>query len=849
MIASLLLCLIIHNSQCVFSKVIIISNDNGTNGTECCVNGTCVFSSLYTALVNITSNTIINITSESVALNNSTRMGSGNLTNIKITGSNVTIMCNNSGSVYCESCDNVTMEGITWDSCGDPYGSDFAGVTFNVSNNVSLVNCTFQYSQITAVGFVKVSGRFNVSQCNFLSNKGKNGCGGLRISSGSVSVNLDISNSYFYNNGLYYNDYVDQTLTVDDETGSTMWYITITKTIFFSNMGAAYFTINGDSLFHFDELTFNNNIAGISSVAGIQFFLHGNSSLLVSNSLFANNLGGALWWLIQGNNRTEIFISNSTFINTSSQLKLSKFAVSTIQLLPEGCDVQITLVDVEISDSISGAINSEGSASLYIGFLHTYDKFDVDVNMTRVRLLSNKYLGDIGGAVYIHYSAKITQHNSLIFKECDFFNNTSHRGAALYIENFSYNGGTITILNSKFDHNSADDSIIYINSKSYKEYMRVTVESSIFTNNVASCIHLIQSKLTCKNIVFANNTADIGAAVYIDQGSAVSIDDGGIIHFINNSAAAYGGAIYINLVYTCPDIPFTYDNSEVLFVNNTAEIAGNSLYFNIPAPCHIVENTSDPDSILNIPCQFNYSQPVNGTMMQHIPCDLDYTLLNGTGAPIVTSPHELRLYFPYNEGHNISPTTRPNTYFIKNNILGLRVKFNGAVFDYFGKPAEPIQFYVKCVECVSVLLSKIHFVVDNITLIGITFSGSNIESKLNATVMLISARQSIKKINTTLVIELLPCADHPGYTYSAEMKMCTCYNHNVNCYDGYNEIKKGYWVGSVKNTTTTAPCLHYCMFDHRKETRQGYFELPNTIDAQCNHYRTGRACGECSSII
>ena len=36
-------------------------------------------------------------------------------------------------------------------------------------------------------------------------------------------------------------------------------------------------------------------------------------------------------------------------------------------------------------------------------------------------------------------------------------------------------------------------------------------------------------------------------------------------------------------------------------------------------------------------------QPINGRMMQHIPCDLDYTLFNGTGAPIVTSPHELRL--------------------------------------------------------------------------------------------------------------------------------------------------------------------------------------------------------------
>ena len=193
--------------------------------------------------------------------------------------------------------------------------------------------------------------------------------------------------------------------------------------------------------------------------------------------------------------------------------------------------------------------------------------------------------------------------------------------------------------------------------------MMVTVKSSSFTNNVASCIHLVWSVLTCKDVVFPNNTADSGAAIYTDQGSTVTMDDGGIIQFVNNSAAEYGRAIYINLVYTCPDIPFAYNNSEVLFINNTADVAGNSLYFNIPAPCHVAKNISDPNSILNIPCQFNYYQPVNCKMMD-ISCDLNYTFFNGTGAPIVTSPHELRLYFPYNEGHDILSTSRPKSYLL-----------------------------------------------------------------------------------------------------------------------------------------------------------------------------------------
>ena len=106
------------------------------------------------------------------------------------------------------------------------------------------------------------------------------------------------------------------------------------------------------------------------------------------------------------------------------------------------------------------------------------------------------------------------------------------------------------------------------------------------------------------------------------------------------------------------------------------------------------KDINDACSILHIPCQFNYSQPVNGKMM-NIPCDLDYTLLNGTGAPIVTSPHELRLYFPFNDGYNISSTSDHNEYFVRNNILGHPVKFTGAVFDHFQEPTNSLLFNIQ----------------------------------------------------------------------------------------------------------------------------------------------------------
>ena len=232
-----LICLITLTSQLVHSKVITINITNSNSSQECCTEEGCMCASLSIALQYIDSNTIINITSSSVMLEESVKLGSGytpgsgNLTNITITGSNVTIMCNNSGSVYCESCDDVMIEGITWDRCGDPNGTNIAGVTFNGTSNISLINCTFQHSMhITAVHFLQVSGTASINNCNFLSNS----CEGLLINNSTI-VYFSISDSYFYDNGFYC---VVDTLALhvyNDGSYSSypsIWYINITKTIF-----------------------------------------------------------------------------------------------------------------------------------------------------------------------------------------------------------------------------------------------------------------------------------------------------------------------------------------------------------------------------------------------------------------------------------------------------------------------------------------------------------------------------------------------------------------------------------------------------------------------------------------
>ena len=67
-------------------------------------------------------------------------------------------------------CDHVRIERITWDRCGDPNGANIVGVTFNVTSNTSLVNCTFQNSQIPAVTLAEIADNISIQGCTFLSN-------------------------------------------------------------------------------------------------------------------------------------------------------------------------------------------------------------------------------------------------------------------------------------------------------------------------------------------------------------------------------------------------------------------------------------------------------------------------------------------------------------------------------------------------------------------------------------------------------------------------------------------------------------------------------------------------------
>ena len=158
---------LIITSQHVRSKVITINTNGGSDNTTCCVDGECNCSSLSTSLTNTTNNTVINITSESVTLEEHIVMGSGD--NITIIGNGVTIMCDYSGSVELtcnKMCTNIVFEGITWGKCGGPTHK-LKALALNSVADVLLRNCVFQHF-LTTVYIDVIHGSVIIDNCNFV---------------------------------------------------------------------------------------------------------------------------------------------------------------------------------------------------------------------------------------------------------------------------------------------------------------------------------------------------------------------------------------------------------------------------------------------------------------------------------------------------------------------------------------------------------------------------------------------------------------------------------------------------------------------------------------------------------
>ena len=169
---------IIHVSEFISHDGDFFTNGEDDNSYACCVYGNCTCNSLDHALANLTSNVVINITTD-VTLSTSLIKVS-DLQNVSINGhSNPTVNCKHFGGIHLTFCHNCIIQDITWDGCGAELtdNSNEPGIKFNYSSSVTIQNCCFQHSVGQALVLTEMSGYISINNCNFVNNSHYRGHG------------------------------------------------------------------------------------------------------------------------------------------------------------------------------------------------------------------------------------------------------------------------------------------------------------------------------------------------------------------------------------------------------------------------------------------------------------------------------------------------------------------------------------------------------------------------------------------------------------------------------------------------------------------------------------------------
>ena len=91
--------------------------------------------------------------------------------NVTIIGHNNSVTCNNRGGIKFVSSRGITVEGITWDTCGtyNFYATNSVPVLeIHNSSNISIQNCTFRKSGGQAVALLDVQDKVIINKCIFV---------------------------------------------------------------------------------------------------------------------------------------------------------------------------------------------------------------------------------------------------------------------------------------------------------------------------------------------------------------------------------------------------------------------------------------------------------------------------------------------------------------------------------------------------------------------------------------------------------------------------------------------------------------------------------------------------------
>ena len=540
----------------------------------CCATGNCSSYSIADALTTSSSYTVINITAN-VLLN--ARVNLENIENITIIGHrNPTVKCNGVGSVRFVSCNNVTIEGINWESCGS---KNMSGIRIDNSSHIKIQDCLFHNSTGQAVALMNALGHVYINNCQFAHNNHYRGHGtAVYYSSEYVPALLVISKCNFTLNGA-----AESIIMIIKPSSKHQSHsiFSLHNSAFIQNHGIPIYILHTTLQFHGGIFFKDNHAKSGGGIFGSSSFVSFDDKCIIQ---FYNNSvqmdGGAIYL----NNSTIHFgiASEATFIENNAQRDGGAiFAENKSNIL---LYANSTVKFIDNKAKAGGAIAVYGFSSLIFGD-HTKVKFNVSFAIT-------------GGAIIVFHSQVSFLDNSSVI----FCNGNATDGGALFGFNSHviYNGSSHVVFTDNFATQGGALLGYFCYIRFYGNTMTSFIENNAKHGGALSAYHSNVFFNGNSFVRFSENKASIGGALHFtfqcnnpsDKSSALNLmfdqynipgsdtleysvrfNEKAKITFDNNVATIYGGAVF-TLSYD-----FLFDDKSVVMFTNNSGTDGGAFYF------------------------------------------------------------------------------------------------------------------------------------------------------------------------------------------------------------------------------------------------------------------------------
>ena len=431
-----------------------------------------------------------------------------------------------------------------------------------------------------------------------------------------------------------------------------------------------------------------------------------------------------------------------------------------------------------------------------------------------------------GGGIYTSGSNVDTDGDNY------FMNNTAESaGGAIYVSD------SVVELNGKFGFvaNTATSKGAAIHASFSTLILK---GNSSFENNSANYGGGIYSESSNLTIVlnrssYLNNMALRGGAQYFDVNSNFSLHQTAHVHFQDNSATEFGGAIYVVdvpsrsecFIHTLNDQPLDLDTTPLVFEKNTAGMRGSVLYGGLVDKCH-----------------FTLGRYTNALQL------FNTSILKGNG----------------DKGHSISSDPTQLCFCNMSKLNCTRLSQSRSIY-----PGQHVEISVGAIDqSGSAIPALIHITIqsgDNLTGVktisyetGINCTSRNYSVTTNNLFDQLELYPSNKSGDTMHLIMNITFESCPiGFEKSNFTGNCIC-DHRLWQYTNSCDIDRQailrnasstFWLNVSYNNGTPEGFIHhpYCPLDYCTSESK-YINL-NNPDEQCSFKHSGLLCGKCKENL